>query len=33
LRGVDGVAALDLNDRRTRPLGHGTLNPETNFSK
>src|SRR5712664_1992608 len=25
LRYVDGVAALDLNDRRTGPLGHGTL--------
>src|SRR5258705_8893427 len=25
LRHVDGVAALDLNDRRARPLGHGTL--------
>src|SRR6267378_6877115 len=25
LRHVDGMAALDLNDRRTRPLGHGTL--------
>src|SRR6266446_7276294 len=24
LRHVDGMAALDLNDRRTRPLGHGT---------
>ncbi len=25
LRDVDGVAALDLNDRGARPLGHGTL--------
>src|SRR5579864_4767842 len=25
LRHVDGMAALDLNDRRTRPLGHGPL--------
>src|SRR5882672_7080100 len=25
LRYVDGMAALDLNDRRTGPLGHGTL--------
>ena len=25
LRDVDGVAALDLNNRGTRPLGHGTL--------
>src|SRR5882762_6172627 len=25
LRHVDGVAALDLNDRGARPLGHGTL--------
>src|SRR6267378_5058171 len=25
LRHVDGMAALDLNDRRARPLGHGTL--------
>jgi hypothetical protein len=25
LRYIDGVAALDLNDRGTRPLGHGTL--------
>src|ERR1700736_2920429 len=25
LRHVDGMAALDLNDRRTRPLGHQTL--------
>src|SRR6266849_4513487 len=25
LRHVDGVAALDLNNRRTSPLGHGTL--------
>src|SRR5438270_12009557 len=25
LRHVDGVATLDLNDGRARPLGHGTL--------
>src|SRR5260370_33725065 len=25
LRYVDGVASLDLNDRSTRALGHGTL--------
>ena len=25
LRHVDGVAAFGLNDRRARPLGHGTL--------
>src|SRR5229473_856621 len=25
LRYIDGVAALDLNDRSTRALGHGTL--------
>src|SRR2546426_319507 len=25
LRHVDGMAALDLNDRGARPLGHGTL--------
>src|SRR5438132_1217677 len=25
LRHVDGMAALDLNHRRARPLGHGTL--------
>src|SRR6202521_711234 len=25
LRYIDGVAALDLNDRGARPLGHGTL--------
>src|ERR1700757_576300 len=25
LRYVDGVASLDLNDRSTRTLGHGTL--------